>query len=194
HWVTAMMPVMTSTDQPELNIPPEEGRIAIIAGGGALPVAVARTLKAGGHDPFVAVLSGEANVADFADMQHIIISLEECGPLRVRLSAERVSRVVLAGSVERRPKILAMKWNWTLLRLVSRTVAGLVKGDDGLLRSVIAAIEKHGIRVVGAHEIVPDLLAPVGVLTRVHPTKADQRDIDAAAEAALAIGKLDIGQ
>src|SRR5690606_4568813 len=80
------------------------------------------------------------------------------------------------------------------VRLGARSVAGLVKGDDGLLRSVIAAIEKQGIRVVGAHEIVPDLLAPVGVLTRVHPTKADQRDISAASEAALAIGKLDIGQ
>jgi DUF1009 family protein len=185
---------MISTEQPDLNIRSDDGRIAIIAGGGALPVAVARTLKARGVDPFVAVLAGEAIVADFSDVDHIVVTLEEFGPLLARFGSEGVTRVVLAGSVARRPKLLALKWNWTLLRIISRTVAGLVKGDDGLLRTVIGAIEKQGMQVVGAHEIVPDLLAPSGTLTKAKPGSADQRDIEAASEAAIAIGRLDIGQ
>lgn len=188
------MPVMTPTDRPELNSNKSAGRTAIIAGGGALPVAVANTLQARGEAPFVAVLDAEADSADFSSVEHIVVRLEEFGPLLSRFLSEGVTQVVLAGSVGRRPKLLGLKWNLLLLKIVSTTVSGLMKGDDGLLRSVIGAIEKQGMRVVGAHEIVPDLLAPAGILTETKPTIADQRDIAAAAEAALAIGKLDIGQ
>ncbi|MBP0657382.1 hypothetical protein J8J20_26275, partial [Mycobacterium tuberculosis] len=48
-------------------------------------------------------------------------------------------------------------------------------GDDGLLKAVISTIASYGFRVVGAHEIVPDILAPeVGTITR---KKADQASI-----------------
>lgn len=186
---------MTTTDNiHNENAASGEGRIAIIAGGGALPVAVARTLAARGVDPFVAILAGEAVESDFAGTEHIVVELEEFGPLLKRFADMGVDRVILAGSVERRPRLGAMKWNPTLLRLVFRTVSGLLRGDDGLLRAVIGAIETQGMHVVGAHEIVPDLLAPSGNLTRARPTKADLRDIDAASQAALLIGRLDIGQ
>ncbi|RVD62782.1 LpxI family protein, partial [Mesorhizobium sp. M4A.F.Ca.ET.029.04.2.1] len=55
-------------------------------------------------------------------------------------------------------------------------------------------LEKRGIKVVGAHEIVPELLAGKGPLTQAEPSKADWRDIEAARVAAKAIGALDIGQ
>ncbi|MEP6567033.1 MAG: UDP-2,3-diacylglucosamine diphosphatase LpxI, partial [Mesorhizobium sp.] len=49
-------------------------------------------------------------------------------------------------------------------------------------------------RVVGAHEIVPELVATEGTMTETAPRKSDWRDLDAAHEAAKAIGALDIGQ
>lgn len=172
----------------------QEGRIAVVAGGGALPVAVVRTLLARGRKPLVAVVSGEAETADFGGADTFPVSVEDVGPFLARLRAEGVRRVVMAGSIARRPRLSRIRWSLPLLLDLPRIAAGLLRGDDGLLRTVIHIIEAQGMRVVAADEVVPDLLTPEGCLTRARPSASDQRDIDAAAIAARAIGRLDIGQ
>ncbi|MGO7360428.1 DUF1009 domain-containing protein, partial [Rhizobium ruizarguesonis] len=67
-------------------------------------------------------------------------------------------------------------------------------GDDTVLQMVIRLIEGNGRRVVGAHEIAPDLLAAVGPLGKAIPGEEDRRDINRAAEAAEMLGRLDVGQ
>ena len=67
-------------------------------------------------------------------------------------------------------------------------------GDDTVLQMVIRLIEGNGRRVVGAHEIAPDLLAAVGPLGTAIPGEEDRRDINRAAEAAEMLGRLDVGQ
>lgn len=171
-----------------------QGRIAVIAGGGALPAAVVRTLAANGHAPLVAVVTGEADAADYAGVDTFPVSVEDLGPFLARLRRERVDRIVMAGNIERRPRLFSIRWSLRVLASLPRAVAGLKSGDDRLLRAVIGLMEANGIRVVGAHEIVPDLLAPEGLLTRTKPSARDLRDIAAGEEAARAIGKLDIGQ
>lgn len=166
----------------------------MIAGGGALPVSVVRTLVANGLEPLVAVVSGEASSADFAGAQCFSVSVEDVGPLVGRLRAEGVRRVVMAGNIERRPRLSRVRWSWRLLLSLPRLLGGLKRGDDGLLRAVIALFEANGMRVVAAHEVVPDLLTPEGILTHAKPSPRDMRDIEAAAAAARAIGLLDIGQ
>jgi DUF1009 family protein len=171
------------------------GRIGVIAGGGALPPAVVRTLLLNGHDPYVIMMDGEVeNPALFTDAECTTMQLEEFGLLVPRLKRAGVQRLVMAGSVKRRPRLRSIKWAFSTLKLIPRVAAGMTRGDDGLLRTVVNIMESNGIAVVGAHEIVPDLLAPEGVMTMAHPTSADRRDIEAASEAAIAIGKLDIGQ
>ena len=78
--------------------------------------------------------------------------------------------------------------------MLPRLVRALRKGDDGVLRALVGHIEAGGIKVVGAHEILPDLLAAEGRIAGGTPLKADWRDIEAASTAARAIGALDIGQ
>jgi DUF1009 family protein len=73
-------------------------------------------------------------------------------------------------------------------------ISALARGDDGLLKVVVRGLEARGFTVLGAHQIVPDLTTSEGSLTRTVPGKADWRDIEAAREAAVAIGALDIGQ
>src|SRR5690606_21212789 len=109
-----------------------------------------------------------------------------------RLKQANVGRLVLAGAVSRRPRLGAIRWSLSALALLPRVAAALKRGDDGLLRAVIDILEENGIRVVGAHEVVPDMLAPEGNLTRAQPTAADRRDIAAASDAAIALGRLDI--
>lgn len=169
-------------------------RVAIVAGSGALPIEVADTLVRMGQRPFVILLEGEARAGDFEASETTSMALEEfCDFVDVLRRAE-VSHMVFAGGVARRPALSRMKWRVGMLRLLPTIARALTRGDDGLLRAVLDHFEASGFKVLGAHEIVPDLLAPLQVLTRRAPTRSDERDIDAGFGAAVTIGDLDIGQ
>lgn len=168
-------------------------RIAIVAGGGKLPLDVAESLAASGYPPFVVMVEGEANPA-LASFDHVRLSLERLADLGSVLKREGITKAVFAGAIDRRPKLTAMRPSLNLLRFLPRVIAGLARGDDGALRAIVGAVESLGIQVVGAHEIAPDLLAAEGPITTARPNTSDWRDIEAGAEAARAIGQLDIGQ
>jgi len=78
--------------------------------------------------------------------------------------------------------------------MLTRVASALGKGDNALLSTLVQLIEEVGPRVVGAHEIVPDLLAVEGPIGKVKPQAGDHRDLAAAFAAAKALGALDIGQ
>jgi DUF1009 family protein len=169
--------------------------VGIIAGGGALPLEVARDLAAQGLEPFVLIVEGEATPGSGLDRYpHETLTLERLGSLVGTLRRHKITHVVLAGEIRRRPRLAAMRISLGLLAIVPLVVAALARGDDGLLKVVVRGLEARGFTVLGAHEVVPELVATEGVLTRKAPSVADRRDMEAACEAAKAIGALDIGQ
>ena len=168
-------------------------RIAIVAGSGRLPVDLAQNLAAHGHRPFVVLVRGEAS-PELASCDHEDLTVENFAGLAPLLKRRGITHVVFAGGISRRPKLGALKPSLALLKFLPRALAALAKGDDGMLRALAAAVEALGVRVVGAHQIAPDLLAPEGPMTSTSPQKSDWRDLEAAAQAARAIGVLDIGQ
>ncbi|TIP69660.1 MAG: DUF1009 domain-containing protein, partial [Mesorhizobium sp.] len=103
-----------------------------------------------------------------------------------------VTHLVTAGHITRRPRLSAMRLNLGLLAWVPSLLVGVTQGDDTVLKLFVRRVERSGIKVVGAHEIVPELVAAEGTLTRAAPRKSDWRDIEAAHSAAKAIGALDI--
>lgn len=168
---------------------------AIIAGGGRLPIDLAEALSSRGLPVYVVMIAGEvANPDAFAKFPHTTIELEAAGGVLSHLRSRGTSQLVFAGTVARRPRLLAMRPILPLLAVLPKLAAALGQGDDALLRSLVGHVEDHGIKVLGAHEILPDLLVPAGVHTRRRPHADDRRDIQAALEAARAIGALDIGQ
>jgi DUF1009 family protein len=169
-------------------------RVAIIAGSGSLPLEVAQALNAGGHAPFVVAIAGEANRdADFAAYAGQTLNPEDVGLLVPLLRREAITHVVMAGGVSVRPKWRKLL-NIRMLPLLGVVSAALRRGDNGLLSIAVRYLEGKGFKVVGAHQVVPDLLAPEGTITRARPNDADRRDLEAALVAARAIGALDIGQ
>jgi DUF1009 family protein len=168
-------------------------RIAIIAGSGMLPIDVAQNLTARGERPFVVMMKGEADAA-LAAFDHAELPLEHIADLGALFKRHGITHAVLAGGIGRRPRLTALRPSLTLLRFLPRVIAGLGKGDDGALRALAGAMESFGVKVVGAHEIAPDLLAPEGKMNGVAPLGSDWRDIEAGLAAARAIGALDIGQ
>ncbi|WP_442958526.1 LpxI family protein [Phyllobacterium sp. CCNWLW11] len=171
------------------------GRTAIVAGNGSLPVAVAASLRKQGANPLIVTIKGEADPELYAG-EHAEISIVELGGLMRILKAENITNVVLAGGIRHRPEFSAAlkPGNGNLVALY-RFMRAFRLGDDGLLRAVISTIESYGFRVLGAHEVVPDILAPApGCITRKKPTQEGHENIEAARKAAILIGSLDIGQ
>jgi DUF1009 family protein len=62
------------------------------------------------------------------------------------------------------------------------------------LSAIARIVEEHGFRMVGAHEIAPDILVPEGALGRVTPSEDDRADIVRSLALLRATGAFDIGQ
>lgn len=186
---------MTTIEGAPLSLFAPGARIGIVAGGGKLPVEISESLANRGHRPFVVLLEGEADPrSSLSGHEHEVLALEQFGSLVPVLKRHGVTHAVLAGEVKRRPRLRSLKFNAGLLALLPTVIAGLARGDDGLLTMIVRYIERRGIKVVGAHEIVPELIAAEGLMSKAAPKKSDWRDIEAARAAAAAIGALDIGQ
>jgi hypothetical protein len=67
-------------------------------------------------------------------------------------------------------------------------------GDDGLMAAVLRVLEEDGFRVLGAHDIVGDVLGPPGLLTRAAPDAGAMADVQRGIEVIKALGAADIGQ
>ncbi|WP_188821827.1 LpxI family protein [Brucella endophytica] len=170
------------------------GRTAIIAGSGVLPVRVAEDLEKQGRPPLLIPLKGDADPSLYR-YEHTEISMVEFRKLIRALKAGGVRNVILAGGVSSRPHFSDLRIDGPTLAAIPRILGALGKGDDALLRAFIGLVESYGFKVVGAHEIVPDLLAPAArSLTGKKPGKDDWRNIELAREAARMIGALDVGQ
>lgn len=171
-----------------------QGRLAIIAGGGRLPHDVAEAARLAGENPFILRLSGESN-QDWSGFDQAELYIGDMVRFASLLKDNNLKRVVLSGAVRQRPDFRRLRPTFsTVLKLPSIIRTLLSGGDDTVLRMAIEMLEGAGCRVVGAHEIVPDLLSKVGPLGAVQPGDEDRKNIAAGMAAADALGALDVGQ
>lgn len=83
--------------------------------------------------------------------------------------------------------------DWRGAKILAKASLAML-GDDGLLRVVAEELEAEGFHVVGAHDVVHDLLAPNGVMGKHHPTKDQEKDIERGITITHVLGELDVGQ
>lgn len=177
-----------------LDIGPAD-RVGLVAGSGRLPVNVADSLLAAGHRPYVISVAGETDSGNgLTAHDGETLPVERFADLFPLLKRQKITHLILAGGVSRRPAWKAIRPSLSLLRILPRALVALTRGDDGLLRILVELIEADGVKVVGAHQVVPDLLAVEGPMGAYKPQQADWADLHAGLEAARAIGALDIGQ
>lgn len=168
------------------------GALGIIAGGGELPRAIAASARGAGRAVFVLALAGMTD--DWArDYPHETVALGELGRAIKAFRAHDCTDVTLAGKVQR-PKFSEIKLDAKAILAAPRVIAAALRGDDALLRSVVDMFEREGIRVVGAAEAAPDLIARAGVFGRVQPNAENSGDIALAFKVARAMGQFDVGQ
>jgi len=170
------------------------GRLAILAGKGQFPVLIAKAARQLGHDPYIFGIKGESD-QDWSGFDHFQISIADLSAFSRLVRREAIGSIVLAGGIGRRPKMSDVRPTWRSLLASPASLRLLASGgDDKLLRFAIKVLENEGVKVLGAQQVAPGLLGQVGPLGRLRPDKADLKDIAAASEVALALGRLDVGQ
>lgn len=183
---------MTRTERPHFS---PNDRVALIAGSGRLPLEVADALAKQGKSPFVILVDGEASqIAALSAYQNHTMAMEDIGRLQSVFRKNNITHAVLAGGISRRPKLWHFKPTFGLIRIIPSMVAGLAGGDNRLLGILVRVFASFGVKVLGVHEVMPELLASRGVISNAAPEASDKRDLDAAWAGAKAIGGLDIGQ
>ena len=160
--------------------------LALIAGTGDLPRAVLAALP---DRPLICALDGFAPAAT----PDVTFRLERLGGFLMTLKARGVTRICMCGGV-RRPPLRPWAFDLATLRLVPTIWRSLRMGDDGALRGFIRVLERQGFEVIGAHDLVPDLLPPAGVLTVTQPDAGHRHDAAQGQTQVALMGQADLGQ
>ena len=168
-------------------------KLGIIAGGGNLPQQLINYCQTINRDFFVLAIEGNADKNTFNDsIPHKWIRIGQAGSGFKIFDTEKVEEVVMIGTIHRP----------TVKDLIPdiRTTAFFAKvgiksvGDDSLLRALIREIEGEKMKVVGIHDVMPDLLARSGIIGKIKPKKQDMLDIERGVQVAFELGRLDVGQ
>lgn len=168
-------------------------RLGILAGGGNLPLEVARQAKASGRDPYIVAIDGEAD-ADFSEFPVTRLNWGKIGKIISTFRANTITDLIILGSVSR-PDIKKIRPDFGLIRNLPR-ILKMVRagGDDNILRMVISFFEDQGFRVLGLKDVAPELLIGSGPIGRERASEDDYRDVAIGFDIIRRIGKFDVGQ
>ncbi len=169
------------------------GRLAIVAGGGDLPRRVAEQARRTGRNPFVVGLKGFVEQALLQEFNGPELSVGELGKLIQLMKKEGCEEMVFAGWLKR-PDFGSLKLDLKGAVSLPKILAAATKGDDALLRSVMDVFSDAGFRIIGADDVLNDLLVAAGPLGAIIPAPEHWPDIKRAAEVAQISGSLEIGQ
>lgn len=167
--------------------------LGIIAGGGALPMAVAQAARDSGREVFLLGIAGMAEQADLNPFPHAMAGIGEVGKAMELLRDAGCAEITFVGRVPR-PKFGDLKLDAKGALALPRVLNAARHGDDALMRSILEFFEKDGFHVIGTDEAAAGLLAPQGCLGEMKPDKQDLADISKAADIVQAMGIHDIGQ
>ncbi|HZP77113.1 MAG TPA: UDP-2,3-diacylglucosamine diphosphatase LpxI [Pseudolabrys sp.] len=167
--------------------------LAIICGGGTLPFAVADAVVQRGRRVVLFALRGVADPARVMRYPHQWGAVGQLGHFIRFAAVERCKDVVFIGSLVR-PAFWQVRLDWATLRVLPQIFAAFRGGDDHLLSGVGRIFEQHGFRLLGAHEVAPEILVPEGVLGARAPSAQDRSDIARGIAFLRATGPFDMGQ
>lgn len=163
-------------------------RVTLVAGGGDLVPHVASAIRKRGDMLQIVDLvgRGEAIAAD----EFVRQSLGDAAALIAGIKRYGPTHIVLAGGVhvtDTDRMGLAQAFG-----LAGKLAGGL--GDIGLAGMILLYGKAQGWKLVGAHEVAPELLAPAGHIAGPPLGEGLDPIVERAMKAAKAIGAIDLGQ
>ncbi len=168
------------------------GPVAILAGSGQLPVQLVTHLERTGRDHRILAIRGFVDPS-VRRRAHAVVDLLDIKKILATLDAWRPSLVTLAGAVSR-PGFSALLGAYSLVRNRQEVRDVVARGDDQMLRGAVRLLEDHGHKVVGAHELAPDLVVSRELRGRIEPGDEDRHAIAMGLELLASLSAFDIGQ
>jgi hypothetical protein len=162
-------------------------RLTLVAGSGALAPLAAAAARRHGDTLQVIDLVGRGDLVGDR-VEHLTLS--QSPALLEAVKSFRTSHVLLAGAVH-----LTDADRESLVRAfgLAGKMAGSL-GDVGLAGMILLFGRLNRIKIIGIHEVMPDLLAPEGHIAGPTPTAAQSAAAKPALQAARTIGSIDLGQ
>ena len=180
--------------------PPPPMPIGLIAGGGQLPVIIARSLRTVGHPIHCLGLSGQWE----PELPSLCDSFREVGVLRVGtwgklLASLGVHHAIMVGKVD---KAKLMHDPFRLLKNIPDmpTIMGYYKHmrhdrrSHALLSAIAEELDRNGVALLDSTAPIGDELSSPGVMTRRQPSPLQKADYEFAWPMLMQIMRLDIGQ
>lgn len=170
----------------------DEKPVAIVTGQGVLPEMLANALAQQGRKMVLVCFNGFK--PDWYNDQPMIKAVfEKPGAMFKALHKFGCEQVIFAGSMIR-PQLNPLKFDLKMLSLAPKLLPKIKDGDTQTLSAIQSIFEAEGFEIIGAHEILSNLLAPSGILTKIEPSADDYKDIERAKELVACLGKADVGQ
>jgi UDP-2,3-diacylglucosamine hydrolase len=180
--------------------PPPPTAIGLIAGGGQLPIVVAKSLSKAGHPVHGLGLSKQWE----PELPGLCASFQEVGLLKVggwgrALAKLGVRHAIMVGKVD---KAKMMHDPFRLLRYIPdwRTLVAWYKHlrhdkrSYAVLSAIALELDRCGVTLLDSTAPIPDEMSTPGVMTQTQPTKDQRADIDFAWPILQQMLSLDVGQ
>ena len=172
---------------------PNNAPLGIICGSGTVPYAVADAVMRRGRRAVLFPLRGWADATAVETYPHHWVWLGQFGRIFRLARGEGCRDMVFVGGLIR-PSIAQLRFDWGTVMQMPLIVRSFRGGDNHLLSGVGRLFEGGGFRVIGAHEVAPEITAPLGVLGRHRPDSAIEDDIDRGFALLAAMSSFDVGQ
>ena len=180
----------------------QSNKMGIIAGWGRYPLVLAAALKRLGYQVYCVAIKDHADPA----LRQIVDDCCELGLARMGshlryFRRHRVRQIALAGKIHKTRIVGRFAWvkhapDLTAMRTYYHHFFSFQKDrkDDTLLTAAADLAARNGIEMIPATDLVPELLAPPGLLAGPRLSPAQRRDVEFAWSMAKELGRLDIGQ
>lgn len=179
--------------------------LAVVAGGGSLPLYIAREAVCRGFKVYTLLVKGHATGNGKAAggsatsrnlYQEVSVETAEIDPGQLQklidwLQERHINRIVMAGKVEKKDLFGSFQPDRRLLSLLNKLQQ---TGDDRLLRALGAELSGEGIEIIPQGEFLTPLLAPAGEELGPPPPAEVLEEMEFGFRVAKEIGRLDIGQ
>lgn len=156
-----------------------------------LPVVIAKKLADGGLPPVV--YSVRENFAPLDQYAREVIDIRKpnMGFAIKNMNKHGVKNIIMAGTVSK-----TVVFKPALLDLTTqRFIASLVLRDDhSVLGAIVEFFEKRGFKVLTYRDIIPEYIAPAGVIYGRKPTKEELADIEYGFDICKKVTPLSFGQ
>lgn len=171
----------------------QQGPLALICGGGTLPLAVAEFVTSRGRPVVLFALRGAADGTAVERYPHHWVHIGQVGKFMRLARAAGCRDVIFIGALVR-PSLWQTRPDLKGLSMLPRAIAAFRGGDDHLLSGMGKLLEEEGFRLLGAHEVAPEILMPDGTLGRVQASDRDRADMALGFDYLRAAGPYDVGQ